>query len=241
MKSNIVKVMKMMNQPVAILFSNEKPENAMMFSRGKHSCVISLYLKASEGKTVAFSRERAGCNGAVAGLCFGNAFEKTPGGIEYFLSQGRGIGYPEGEKYIKTPELAKKWIDSLPYANIPYEFVIMKPLSEIDEKKEKPVLVSFYTDIHRISGLTILANYSRANTDNVVARFASGCQSIVLLPFIYSKKKPQRAVLGFFDITVRTMIKPDHLAFTVPWKMFLEMEGDVAGSFLETKSWKKIV
>jgi uncharacterized protein (DUF169 family) len=241
MKSQILKAMKMKNSPIAIIFTNENPSDALMITKGKHSCMISMYIKASEGKTVAFNRERAGCGGAIAGLCFGNAFDKTPGGIEYFLSKGRGKGYPEGERYIKTPELAKKWIDSLPYIDIPYEFVVLKPLEEVDEKKEKPVLVSFYTDIHRISALTILANYERENTENVIVRFSSACQSIVLLPFTYSKKKPQKAVLGLFDITVRSMIKADHLSFTVPWMMFLEMESNVKDSFLEKKSWKKII
>jgi uncharacterized protein (DUF169 family) len=213
----------------------------MIFGQGKRGCIIPMYTAVAGGKTAAFSRLTTGCNGAVTGLCFGNAWDKFPGGIEYFLSTGLGKGFPEGERYIKTPKLAKKWIKSFPYVDIPYEFVIMKPLEKVNEKTEKPVLISFYTDINRINALTLLANYPRQNSDNVLVRFSSACQSVVLLPYIFSKEKPQKAVLGLFDITARSMVKSDHLSFTIPWKMFLEMESNVHGSFLDLKTWKSLV
>lgn len=241
MKSLIAKSMKMDSNPIAIIFTDDKPDNSLMFGAGKRGCVVQMFVKAVEGKTVAFSRDQVGCPGAISGLCFGSSFDKIPGGIEYFLSTGRGAGYPEGEKYIKTPELAKKWLDSLPITNIRYEYVVFKPLNEVDVNAEKPVLVSFYTDAHRISALTILANYARENHDNIIVRFASACQSVVMLPYYYSRRNPQKAVLGLFDITTRSMIKADHLSFTVPWKMFNEMEANVEGSFLESKLWKKVI
>jgi len=240
MKSNIAKAIKLRNSPIAIMFTNEQPKEAMMFGQGKRGCVIPMFTAAAGGKIVAFNRKTTGCNGAVTGLCFGNAWDKFPGGIEYFLSTGRGKGFPEGERYIKTPKLAKKWIKSLPCIDIPYEFVIMKPLEKVDEKTDKPVLLSFYADVNRICALTLLANYARENSDNVLVRFSSACQSLVLLPHIFSKEKPQKAVLGLFDISTRSLVKSDHLSFTIPWKMFLEMESNVHGSFLDLKTWKSL-
>lgn len=241
MKSNISNAIKLKNSPVAIIFTNEKPDDAVMFKEGKRGCIISMYTAVAEGKTAAFSRTTTGCNGAVTGLCFGNAWDKFPGGIEYFLSTGKGIGYPEGERYFKTPQTAKKWLDGLPNIDIPYEFVVMKPLEKVEEKRDKPVLVSFYTDANRICALINLATYTNENDESVVVRFSSACQSLVLLPYYYSKKKPQKAVLGLTDITVRSMVESGTFSITVPWKMFLDMESSVHGSFLDNKLWKKLV
>jgi uncharacterized protein (DUF169 family) len=241
MKSSISKAIKLGNSPIAIMFANERPREAMMFQQGQRGCIIPMYTAVAKGKIAAFNRQTTGCNGAVTGLCFGNAWDKFPGGMEYFLSTGRGKGFPEGERYFKTPKLAKKWINSFPQINIQYEFVVMKPLEKVDEKKDKPVLISFYTDVNRICALTNLASYGRENSDNVLLRFSSGCQSLVLLPYVFSKEKPQKAVLGLFDITVRSMVESNYLSFTIPWKMFLEMESNVQGSFLDNKLWKKLV
>jgi len=241
MKSNIAKAIKLRNSPIAIMFTNEQPKEAMMFGRGKRGCVIPMFTAVAGGKTAAFNRQTTGCNGAITGLCFGNAWDKFPGGIDYFLSTGRGKGFPEGERYIKTPKLAKKWIKSFPYADIPYEFVVMKPLEKVDEKTDKPVLISFYTDANRICALTLLANYTNEGSENVLVRFSSACQSLVLLPYIFSKENPQKAVLGLFDITVRSMVESGYFSFTVPWKMFFEMESNVHGSFLDLKTWKNLV
>ena len=70
--------------------------------------------------------------------------------------------------------------------------------------------------------------------------FSSGCQSLFLLPYDESKKDNPKAVVGLTDITVRPMVEPDMLSFSVPYKMFVDMEENVRGSFLEKKSWARV-
>jgi hypothetical protein len=47
--------------------------------------------------------------------------------------------------------------------------------------------------------------------------------------------------VGLTDISarkyVRKLLGAEYLAFAMPWEMFLEMEGNVEGSFLEKHTW----
>lgn len=240
MNSQLVEKIKLKYSPVAILFSNEKPKEAMQFQEGKRACVIALLTAVTKGKTAVFDRKTAGCVGGMAGICFGNQYHLMPGGIDYFLSTGRGEGYPAGEGYIKTPELAKAFVDSLPYTDIEAEYVIFKPLKEVDCAAEKPALVCMYANPDQLSALVVLANYDRETNDNVVIPFAAGCQSICLLPYAQGKKSLPKAVIGMTDITARPIVPAETLSFTVPFEMFQEMEKNSAGSFLDKEDWGKI-
>jgi uncharacterized protein (DUF169 family) len=240
MDSRIRKELKLHFSPVAIIFSNNKPERALQFKEGKWGCVVAMLTAAAEGRTAVFNRQTCGCIGGKVGLCFGNAYVDFPGGIDYFLSTGRGHGYREGEAYIKTPELARDAIGQMPIADIPYTDVIFKPLELVDIAKETPVLVCFYANPIQISALTVLANYGRPGIDNVIIRFGAGCHSVCMFPYHESQQKHPRAVLGMTDISARPQVPPDILTFTVPFKMFQEMEADVPGSFLEKEDWKKV-
>ncbi len=240
MISRISKELRLQFSPVALLFSNNRPEEAIQFKKGKWGCVISMLTAAAGGKTAVIDRETCGCFGGKIGLCFGDAYRDFPGGIEYFLSTGRGERYREGEAYIKTPELAKAKITQMPIADIPFTYVIFKPLEKVNEIEETPVLVSFYANPDQISALTVLANYGKPGIDNVIVRFGAGCHSICMLPYHESLQGEPRAVMGMFDISARPHVPPDILSFTVPFGMFREMESDVPGSFLEKEAWHKV-
>jgi hypothetical protein len=57
-------------------------------------------------------------------------------------------------------------------------------------------------------------------------------------------EKP-KAILGLTDLAarmeVRRLLGKDVLTLTVPYRMFLEMEANVEGSFLERSLWKSMV
>ncbi|MGQ9456620.1 MAG: DUF169 domain-containing protein [Armatimonadota bacterium] len=240
MESQIAKRLKLYLFPVAVLFKNEKPENTIEFKDGDHGCVMSLFGAAARGRTGVVSRKTVRCSGAFAGLGFGCAWHNVPGGIEYFLSTGRGEGYPEGEGYKKTPELARESIEKFPITDIPYEYVVFEALPDVDAEKERPVLVSFLVTPDQLSALVVLANYRRSTNDNVVVPFASGCAQVCLIPYRESLKSNPKAVIGLTDVTVRPLVDPEVLSFTVPFEMFLQMEEDVTGSFLDRRAWARI-
>jgi len=55
-----------------------------------------------------------------------------------------------------------------------------------------------------------------------------------------AEKETPRGVIGFFDISQRNRVGRDTLSFTMPLRMFLEMESGVDSSFLQTEAWQKL-
>ena len=255
MESKIAKAIQMKYLPVAVVFTNEKPQVALEFSEGSRGCVSAFLNSAAKGKTAVFSRNTFGCSGGGAGLGFGNTYNDFPGGMEYFLSTGnkefcqseigRNIvkNMPQlehGEGFKKTPELAKNYLDSLPLTDIPFEYVVYKPLEELDAT-EVPEIVILLVNPDQLSALTVLANYSRKTQDNVVVMFGAGCQQTGIIAYQECLSDNPRAVIGLTDISTRKVFEKDILSFTMPYKMFLEMEGDVEGSFLQKPEWLHVL
>lgn len=239
MESRLVKELNLQYEPVAVLLSNEKPEGALQAKEGQWSCTIPLFIAAAKGKTSVSERKTTGCPGGKVGLGFGQ-YPNYPDGIEYFLSVGKS-GQFEGEGYKKDPKLGAEFVECLPITDISYQYIIFKPLSQMDALKEQPELIVFYVNNDQLSALTVLANYYRPGVENVMIPFSSGCQSIFLIPYAEAQKENPRAVVGLTDITVRPMVQADMLSFSVPYKMFLELEESVEGSFLKKHLWHRVV
>lgn len=265
MDSKIAAALNLKYHPVAVIRSDEKPEEALHFKKGKWSCVMFLFANAAKGKTASFDAETYGCWGGGVGLGFGNAYQDFPGGVDcfaHFLSSGNdqwekgrqvangveqaaGKEFAEefltGERYVKNPELVKHWIDELPITESETRYVLFKPLARMDLSLEAPTTIVFVADVDQISALVILANYARQGMENVIIPWAAGCQTIGLLPFREAKSENSRAVVGLTDISarkyVRKLLGAEYLSFAMPWEMFLEMEENVEGSFLEKHTW----
>ncbi len=272
MESQIAQAMSMKFEPVAVILTDDKPENARQFKEGKWGCVMFMLGAAACGKTAVFDRKSIGCPGGGVGLGFGNLYQSFAGGMDgfcHFLSTGNKNSekgkqaaeqmapylpagrkeflddFLEGERYVKSPELVEKFVDCLPITDIPNEYVVFKPLCDVDPDKEKPVLVTFLADMDQFSGLVVLANFGNDNNQSVIIPMAAGCQTMVLIPMHEAKSEKPRAVAGLTDISARVAIKrqlkQDLLTFSIPWELFLEMEGDVAESFLGRNTWKDLM
>jgi len=240
MESRLARELKLRYGPVAIMLTDEKPEEAHQFKQGTWGCVIAMFSAAARGKVAAFDKDTVTCGGGSIGLGFCDQYEGPPGGIEYFLSTGRGEGYPEGEGYKKTPELAKAFVDELPTTRIPTKYVVFKPLDDVVLERETPTVVAILANPDQISALIVLANYDRPTGDNVIVRFSAGCHQLFLLPYMESMKDVPRAILGCTDISARPYVDPDLFSFSMPWSMYLEMESNIPGSFLERNDWRKV-
>jgi hypothetical protein len=97
-KSKITELIKLKNQPVAILKADAAPENTLQFKNGKRGCIIALLSAASKGKVVASGKKTTLCRGGQVGLGF-QPFQL--GEIEYFLSVGKEGGR-SGEYYSEA-------------------------------------------------------------------------------------------------------------------------------------------
>lgn len=268
MESKIAQALNLKYHPVAIIWSDNKPEKAMGFKEGKWGCVMWMLAAAAKGRSAAFDKNTYGCWGGGVGLGFGNQYLNFPGGLEcfyYFLSTGndnwetgRNIAeklgssvskefleeFRRGEGYMKSPEPVRRFIETLPIMEVPQKYVIFKPLTDIDSSKELPKVIVFLANPDQISALIVLANYGREDNENVIVPFAAGCQQIGIFPYREVQSERPRAVLGLTDISARKNIKKqldrNILTFSVPWHMFKEMEENIHGSFLDKQTWKSL-
>lgn len=269
MKSIISETLGLKYGPVAFVLTNDKPKKARQFKEGKWGCIMFLLASAAKGETAVVDRKTFGCWGGGTGMGFGNQYVNFPGGEEcfcYFLSTGntewekgrrvadkvkaflRADAYDDflyGERYLKSPEHVKNFIDWLPVTDVPFEYVVLKPLRDIDPEAEKPEIVIYLGDMDQISALTILANHNRETYDNVIFPYGAGCMSIGIFPLKEALSEKPRAVLGLNDISARVaikrLLKDDFMTFAVPFGMFQEIEENVPGSFLERHTWKELM
>ncbi|KAA0891786.1 DUF169 domain-containing protein [Oryzomonas rubra] len=270
MESAIAKALNLEAEPVALLFSAQKPEEAAQFKQGVQSCVMFMFASAARGKTAVFDRESYACPGGGIGLGFGNAYEKFPGGLPGFCrflstgnendATGKAIGegmkaagapatfvdhFLHGERYKRTPDLAEQFVKGLPITEVPTQYVVMKPLSKVDPTKEEPVSVTFLVNPDQLSALVIFANYDRPGLENTAVPYAAACQVMGILSYKEAQSENPRCLIGLTDISARKYLKgqgcANKLAFTVPFRRLNQMEGNVEGSFLLGSTWAGVL
>lgn len=266
MESKIKDSLRLKLEPVAIYWTDRKPESAKQFAKGKWGCVMMLYANSAKGKTVAFDRETVGCMGGAVGLGFGNMYKRWPFGIDCFYrflsignkgtEKGREMieklsgriskegleNFLEGERYCK--EIARRFVESLLMVDVNEKYMVMRPLKDVVLSEEKPDVISILAEPDQLSALVILANYARETPENVIVRFGAACHQIGILPKKEGESDNPRAVIGLTDLSARNNIKGqighNYLSFSVPWKMFQEMEENVDGSFLQRRTWREL-
>ena len=267
MNSKIAVAIGLKTNPVAIVWCDEAPADALQYKPGRWGCVMALIGGvAAKGKTAVFDRETYGCWGGGVGLGFGNCYTKFPGGIDGFCSflsdgnektdLGRKIGeamagspggvrmasdFLHGERYLKDPPTVERFLGALPIQDIPAKYVCVKPLSEADPLRDEIKSVTFFVEPDALSALVVLANHVHPETENVGFPYAAGCQVMGILSYRELSREQPRALVGLSDLSARKTIRPslgEHvLSFTAPWPVFLSMEKSVDGSFFGRETW----
>lgn len=268
MHSTIATAIGLTFEPVALIWADEKPPQAMEFTPGKWGCVLFLLAAAAKGKTAAAGRDSFGCFGGGVGLGFGNQYVHFPGGEECFCrflscgnagsepgdAIGRGMAasgaaalaedFLLGERYLKTPELVRQFIAQLPIIDIPTRYVVIKPLRAVTAEDDVQS-ITFFVNPDQLAALVVLANHGSAHNQNVIIPFVAGCQSIGICTFAEARRDEPRAVVGLVDLSARKNLRRqlgrDVLSFSVAPAMFRRMEADVPGSFLERATWKSLL
>jgi uncharacterized protein (DUF169 family) len=249
MKSQLISSLKFRMQPVAVMFADQKPTDGLHFKEGTmFGCVASMLVTASKkGRVAYFDRKTYGCPGGGTGLGFGDRYGSFP--IDCLLSTGNkelaaqmgpaASEMAEGERFYRDAETARRWVGTLPFRDVPSEYVVFKPLAQVPDEEE-PVLVVFFVNADQLSALVILADYNRGTNQSVAVPFGAACQSI-LFGYTEADRESPKGIIGFFDIAQRSQVDRETLTFTVPYKMFREMEANIEGSFLEMPAWKKLL
>lgn len=141
MVSGLVERLGFELEPVAVSFTDVRPEGALQFEEGKRGCVGSMLVAAAKGATVVFDEKTYGCPGGGAGLCFGDTFAKRGHPVECLLSTGdealatRGESFGRslgrGERFFATPELVARWRSQFPFSEFVQKYVVFEPLSRV--------------------------------------------------------------------------------------------------------------
>lgn len=248
MESELVSALRFKMQPVAVILTDDKPADGMHFKEGSsRGCVASLLTAASKKNRLAFfDRKSFGCPGGGTGLGFGDRYQEFP--IDCLLSTGirelpaemgrASSAMAEGERFYRNPEQARKWVESLPITDVPTAYVVFKPWELVTEQ-DQPELVIFFANGDQLSALVVMADFNRGTNQSVAAPFGAACQSI-LFGYAEAKKENPGAIIGFFDISQRKAVDRETLTFTVPYRLFQEMEANVENSFLNTHAWHKL-
>jgi uncharacterized protein (DUF169 family) len=264
MKTRTGEAIGLETQPVALLWSDAAPEEALRFKPGRWGCVVSLFAAAAaKGRAGAFDSQTWGCWGGGVGLGFGNCYQVFPGGVECFCrflscgnevcEQGRAIGqqmggnafaddFLKGERYKQTPEAVARFVDALPVRDIPARYVVVKPLEQVDPGREIPQNVTFFVDPDQLSALVILANYRDPLGESAIIPWAAACQVMGILAYREAGREHPRGLVGLTDLSARRNVRGtlgSHImSFTAPWALFQQMEEDAGDCFLQRESWR---
>ena len=108
------------------------------------------------------------------------------------------------------------------------------------ERWDKVESILFFATPDILSGLSTWAFYDNNADDAVVAKFASGCASVVTFATVENRKGGKRCFLGMFDPSARPLVPKDELTFTVPMSRFSEMLTTMPDSALYQKAFSVI-
>lgn len=191
-------------------------------------CFFKGLQEAREGTPVALSIEVIGCGGGKLYTGFTDMPERVPN----FVSLT--------EKYKRTPEMVADYVKGLemPRATKPYLNFVRIDKAESFEGFEG---VMFYAIPDMLAGLCGWAYYDTNEPDAVVARFGSGCSTVVSMTVVENARKGYRCFLGLFDPSVRPWVDKDELSFTVPMSRFSVMLDTMRECFLfGSHAWEKV-
>ena len=270
MESKVVEKLQSEFETVILVRSNNKPNDALQALPGKYFCIMTMFAVAvTKRKTIVFDRKTYGCPGACAGLGFGSCYEnKEYGGYDFFasfFSQGLSVAnnkelykaivrkmplreqrkFIEGERFHCSKEKAYNWItQELPIYNFPEKYRIIKPLSKLTEK-EIPESVIFTVNPIQLAALITLVGAFMDGINVTVTPQGAACQMIGAYVFKEGRSANPKAVLGLLDLAARKNIKKllptNVLTYSVPWKLFLQMEETADNCVFDSPIWKDLI
>ncbi len=191
-------------------------------------CFFKGLQAAREGAPVTLSVEVIGCGGGKLYTGFSDMPERVPN----FVSLT--------EKYKRTPEMVADYVKSLemPRATKPYLNFVKADQAESLEGFEG---VMFYATPDMLSGLCGWAFYDTNEPDGVVARFGSGCSTVISMAVVENARSGHRCFLELLDPSVRPWVGKDELSFTVPMSRFRTMLSTMRECFLfDSHAWERV-
>ena len=268
MRSTVVEYLKPEFEPVAVVWSDKIPDDALEFAEGRFGCILHLFAEASrKGRVAGGSRDTIVCSGARAALGFGADFIESEDQLDHhaaIFSKGLEAArdraayrekmnfvrpswrplYQFGERRHCNFDTARRWLlDCLPRYDIPHRFVLFKPLSETDPDENIRAVI-FPVNPLELAGLTTLLGSVVEGADPVQVPQGADCFRISCFAYDQYDAKLPRAILGMLDVDGREVMRKkfhdETLTLTIPLPLFLRMEGEADNSILQIPSWSKL-
>ena len=258
MQSKISQELGMKFPPIALLKSDEKPEDGIG-PKNNRGCVMSFVAQTiAKRKTTYFGRENIACGGVSSGFGWGTGFanEEAMDFQATFLSCGidsapdkeiyeeRLNNMPKhtsemfkiGERIYSDFETAKTCIKNRPIYD-EGKYVIFKGLENLKEG-EIPQSVIFTVNPIELTAIIQINSSFRIDGNCILTPQASACQAIGCFTFEQSESDDPKPILGPIDFAGRSKMKhfipDDYLTLSMPWKLFLKLEEISEKSVLQT-------
>jgi uncharacterized protein (DUF169 family) len=253
---SFLEALGMLEEPLGVYYTEQKPQaglspppyvlpTAEVEAKGEvnwqetfsnFSCVIGQIWRARKKNTAAyFDQQRLGCLGGAFYLGF---LKPQLEFIVHYVSTGIP-GILEGECYLESPEVTRRFFETMDPRPAPRRYCVFKPLSQF-APEEEPEVVIFFARAETVSGLNQLATFVTNDFEAVASPFGAGCANIVTWPLKYLSQGKLKAVLGGWDPSDRKFLKPDEITFAVPWEMFRRMVARWRESFLTRHAWATV-
>ena len=269
MESAIVKNLQPEFEPVSVVWSNTIPDDALQFKKGKFGCILYLFAEAARrGKVAGGNRDTISCNGGRAALGLGIDFDTSDELLDRYAavfskglkSTGNQKAYKArmeaaprnwrdlfkyGERRHCNAELAKDWIlHGLPRYDIPYKYVLFKPLSRTDSDENIRAVIFSVSPIE-LAGLVTLAGSVMPGTDPVQVPQGAACNAITAFAYAQAHLDAPRAVMGMLGVDGREVMqkrfRDDTLTLTLPIPLYQRMEEEANDCVFQIPSWKRLV
>lgn len=191
-------------------------------------CFFKGLQAAREGVPVSLSAEVIGCGGGKLYTGFSDMPEHVPGYVSL------------KEKYKKTPEMVAEYVKGLGMKRAEKKYLNFVRIDKA-ETFDGFEGILFYATPDMLSGLSGWAFYDTNADDAIVARFGSGCSTVVSMTVMENARQGYRCFLGLLDPSVRPYIGADELGFTIPMSRFRVMLETMRQCFLfDSHAWKKM-
>jgi hypothetical protein len=268
MKSAVVEHLRPDFEPVAVVWSDEIPDDALQFGEGRFGCILHLFAEASRrGRVAGGSRDTVVCPGGRAAFGFGVDFIESEDQLDHhaaIFSKGLESArnrtaygkkmesarpswrplYEFGERRHCDLDMARQWIvDCLPRYDIPHRFVLFKPLWHANSEEDIRAVV-FPVSPLELAGLTTLLGSVVEGADPVQVPQGADCFRIGCFAYDQFEADPPRAVLGMLDVdgreVMRRRFRDDTLTLTIPMPLFQRIEREAENSVLQIPAWTKL-
>jgi len=255
-------------EPVTVVWSNTIPADALQFKPGKFGCVLYLFAEAARhGRVAGGNRESIACEGGRAAMGLGVDLDASDELLDRYVAVfSKGLKstsnpvayrarmeaaprswaplYEYGERRHCNAELARDWIlKELPRYDIPYEYVLFKPL-RLTDPDENIRAVIFPVNVVELAALVTLAGSVMQGTDPVRVPQGADCNSIGAFVYQEADTAAPRAVLGMLGAEGREMMHKrfhdDTLTLTLPVQLFHSMEQEANDCIFQIPSWKNL-